>query len=568
MAVDDEFVSKALLDWAYDHSFHDALVVIPESNLFLGLIHKAKKILFGATDNLDNIVTIVVLIHLGVEVKDSYTGPASVLLFSLLLCYCLLINTAYQSTLFGLMVEPGEYPPIQLIEELKALQLVLKSNVARFHNQTSVMKYQNYEYCGEDCFMEITENTDVAVILPESGGEIFRDLSRQEHGTYKVLALREIADNSYYGISSDKYNCIINDSPNLPIPRFSLKMTAVFFISISGLNGNARYRTMSCIFSNSTKRASNCLRTTPISPTYLSAGNKIINDKLKINGKNYDLDHLENGFRNAENLEQIHNRRHSFRARSNSPIRNYNDSPNWLLRRRRFSSSERGRQEEEIEQLNYRKPGSPTTRTSTNDGIENSRKSRSEKRRSRDTRKTNYSNEHGMSASAVEFRPSTRRKSKSPDGPNRDVEGTDITRLRSVFAMFTKQDQRSWLKIECARGRNARQCYEILQDVCGENALPYRTVARWVKAFNEGRQNVTDMPRSGHTTVSEENVQNVNALVLADRNSTIRQLANDTRLAPSTVLKILKKHLQMRSIFSKTVRDTALKFGTIILDIP
>ncbi|PSN35613.1 hypothetical protein C0J52_25438 [Blattella germanica] len=40
----------------------------------------------------------------------------------------------------------------------------------------------------------------------------------------------------------------------------------------------------------------------------------IINDKLKINGKIYDLDHLENGFRNAENLEQIHNRRHSFRA--------------------------------------------------------------------------------------------------------------------------------------------------------------------------------------------------------------------------------------------------------------
>ncbi|PSN30959.1 hypothetical protein C0J52_26328 [Blattella germanica] len=99
--------------------------------------------------------------------------------------------------------------------------------------------------------------------------------------------------------------------------------------------------------------------------------------------------------------------------------------------RRRFSSSERGRQEEEIEQLNYRKPGSPTTRTSTNDGIQNARESRSEERRSRDTRKTNYSNEHGMSASEVEFRPSTRRKSKSPDGPNRDVEGTDITRLRS-----------------------------------------------------------------------------------------------------------------------------------------
>ncbi|PSN56115.1 hypothetical protein C0J52_10631 [Blattella germanica] len=127
----------------------------------------------------------------------------------------------------------------------------------------------------------------------------------------------------------------------------------------------------------------------------------IINDKLKINGKIYDLDYLENEFRNAENLEESHNRRHSFRARSNSPIRNY-ESPNWLLRRRRFSSSERGRQEEVIEQLNYRKPRSPTTKTSTNEGIENSRESRCEERRSRDTKKPNHSNEHGMSASVVE----------------------------------------------------------------------------------------------------------------------------------------------------------------------
>ncbi|PSN49234.1 Ionotropic receptor 375 [Blattella germanica] len=180
-------------------------------NLFLGLIQKAKKVLFGATDNLGNIVTILVLTHLGVGVKDSYTGPASVLLFSLLLFYCLLINTAYQSTLFGLMVEPGEYPPIQTIEELKASKLVLKSFALVSANQKVGLKYKNYEYCGETCFMKITENTDVAVLLPEAVGYIFRDLSRQEHGTYKVLALKEIADTTYFGITADKYNCIIFD---------------------------------------------------------------------------------------------------------------------------------------------------------------------------------------------------------------------------------------------------------------------------------------------------------------------------------------------------------------------
>ena len=71
--------------------------------------------------------------------------------------------------------------------------------------------------------------------------------------------------------------------------------------------------------------------------------------------------------------------------------------------------------------------------------------------------------------------------------------------------MFSKQEQRSWMKIECARGRTARQCHQGLQEACGESALPYRTVARWVKAF-EGRQNVADMRQPGRPSVSEEEV--------------------------------------------------------------
>ena len=71
---------------------------------------------------------------------------------------------------------------------------------------------------------------------------------------------------------------------------------------------------------------------------------------------------------------------------------------------------------------------------------------------------------------------------------------------RYTAAVILKEDQRSWFKIECARVRNARQYYEGLQEACGERALPYHTVARWVKAFKEGRQNVTDVPQPGHST--------------------------------------------------------------------
>ncbi|PSN44013.1 hypothetical protein C0J52_17227 [Blattella germanica] len=80
-------------------------------------------------------------------------------------------------------------------------------------------------------------------------------------------------------------------------------------------------------------------------------------------------------------------------------------------------------------------------------------------------------------------------------------------------------------------------------------------IKQWFNRFKNGRTSVERDERPGRpqTARNAENVQNVNALVLADRNSTIRQLANDTRLAPSTVLKILKKHLQMRKIASRWV---------------
>jgi len=72
--------------------------------------------------------------------------------------------------------------------------------------------------------------------------------------------------------------------------------------------------------------------------------------------------------------------------------------------------------------------------------------------------------------------------------------------------MFSKQEQRSWIKIECARGRTARQCHQGLQEACGESALPYRTVARWVKAFNEGRQAVDRSIRTINTTGAAKGV--------------------------------------------------------------
>ena len=127
-------------------------------------------------------------------------------------------------------------------------------------------------------------------------------------------------------------------------------------------------------------------------------------------------------------------------------------------------------------------------------------------------------------------------------------------RLRKTVAMFSKQEQRTWIKIQCARGRMAKQCHRGLQEAWDAAALPYRTVATWVAAFRDGRERVEHMPRSSHPPVSDENVHLVSALVEVDWNITIRQLEEDTGLAHSTVLHILKDLLKMRKIASKCVR--------------
>ena len=115
--------------------------------------------------------------------------------------------------------------------------------------------------------------------------------------------------------------------------------------------------------------------------------------------------------------------------------------------------------------------------------------------------------------------------------------------LRRMFRrMFTKLEQRSWLKIEAGRGKTATECYQGLVEVCGTAALPYRTVARWVQAFRAGRQNATDQPRPRRPSATEAQVSSVATLLETDGRWTIRELACETGLSHTTVLHILKEH--------------------------
>ncbi|GBM28569.1 hypothetical protein AVEN_104034-1 [Araneus ventricosus] len=69
--------------------------------------------------------------------------------------------------------------------------------------------------------------------------------------------------------------------------------------------------------------------------------------------------------------------------------------------------------------------------------------------------------------------------------------------------MFTKGNQRSWIKIEVALCKNTSECYYALREAC---ALLYRTLARWVKAFIVGRNETADSHRISRPSIPQHQI--------------------------------------------------------------
>ncbi|KAJ4438220.1 hypothetical protein ANN_14159 [Periplaneta americana] len=118
----------------------------------------------------------------------------------------------------------------------------------------------------------------------------------------------------------------------------------------------------------------------------------------------------------------------------------------------------------------------------------------------------------------------------------------------------TKLEQRSWIKIDVTRGRSAQECFRGLREACADTALPYRTVARWVKAFREGRDAVQDNLRTERPRVEDNTVQLLASLLDADRRWTVCVLAAEVGVYHKTVLHILQDILG--SSRPKKVRPT------------
>ena len=78
-----------------------------------------------------------------------------------------------------------------------------------------------------------------------------------------------------------------------------------------------------------------------------------------------------------------------------------------------------------------------------------------------------------------------------------------------------REEQRAYCKIHGLLGKSASEFKSELDTVYRENTIPYRTVARWVSYFKEGRSSVKDEARPGRSVsaTSENAVATVPSIV-------------------------------------------------------
>ncbi|PSN46608.1 hypothetical protein C0J52_17801, partial [Blattella germanica] len=111
-------------------------------------------------------------------------------------------------------------------------------------------------------------------------------------------------------------------------------------------------------------------------------------------------------------------------------------------------------------------------------------------------------------------------------------------------------EQRAYIKIAVLLGQNARECHAQLLE-----ALPYRTVARWVAAFESGREATKDKPRTGRPRTVRTDVSRavIHQCLENDRRWSLQELATETGIDQATVLTILRHDLHLRKIAAKWV---------------
>ncbi|XP_045167528.2 protein GVQW3-like [Mercenaria mercenaria] len=114
---------------------------------------------------------------------------------------------------------------------------------------------------------------------------------------------------------------------------------------------------------------------------------------------------------------------------------------------------------------------------------------------------------------------------------------------------------RSYIKNRFILGIQAKDIFNEICRVYGNNELSFSSVTRWCKKFKSGVDSVKDAPRASRpkTATSPKIVEKVKDLIATDARFTTRHIAKFVGISVGSARTILRHDLQMRRISARWI---------------
>ncbi|UYV61426.1 hypothetical protein LAZ67_1004796 [Cordylochernes scorpioides] len=123
------------------------------------------------------------------------------------------------------------------------------------------------------------------------------------------------------------------------------------------------------------------------------------------------------------------------------------------------------------------------------------------------------------------------------------------------FYLLKKMDQRTCIKFCVKNEIKCADAFRMLTVGYGEATLDRSNVYRWYKMFSEGREDVNGEERAGRpsTSTTNEKINEVEKMILANRRITVREVAEDLNISIGSCHSIFINDLGMRRVAAKFV---------------
>jgi hypothetical protein len=112
-----------------------------------------------------------------------------------------------------------------------------------------------------------------------------------------------------------------------------------------------------------------------------------------------------------------------------------------------------------------------------------------------------------------------------------------------TIVTFLAMEQRKNTKFCFKRGKTPVEAYEMLQTVCGDEALSRNSVFEWFKRSTDVREDLQDEPRSVSPSTSRNADINayVREMVTRGRRWALRMMSDEVNINKETIRQILRK---------------------------